>query len=267
MSKITYTDKVAINIDPSVAAINKCQASDMNSIKNAINQNGSFTPLTINNNTGVFYCSLEGTLATNDIIKVNVPTTIGNTNWYVSVDNDTTNYAVLYEDGTNVKPIDVSDKNVELYFNGSNFVLIGSTVQNAYSTSTTVPYSANYTNSAFQMVGTLLYNNVSGTTGNVTLADSAANYSFIEIYYRNDFNDYASMKVCEPNGKQVAISTTTPPDITSTANRMYAKATRYTINGTSITVGASRDGAIRHEANAQITQTNDISVVKVIGYK
>lgn len=146
MSKINYANKVALNVDPSVAAINKCQAEDMNSIKNAINQGGSFTPLTINTNTGVFYCSLEGTLATNDIVKVNVPTTIGNVTWYVSVDNDTTNYVVLYEDGTNVKPVDVSEKNVELYFNGTNFVLIGSAVQNAYSTSTTEPYSCSYVN-------------------------------------------------------------------------------------------------------------------------
>lgn len=124
MSKIDYTNKVAINENPSVAAINKCQATDMNSIKNAINQNGSFTTLTLDSNTGVFYCDLEGTLATNDIVRVSVPSTSATSNMSISVDNNTNNYLVKYEDGTNVKPVDVSQKNIELYFNGTNFVYI-----------------------------------------------------------------------------------------------------------------------------------------------
>ena len=39
MALITYEDKVPINENPNVANINKITASDMNEIKNAINQN------------------------------------------------------------------------------------------------------------------------------------------------------------------------------------------------------------------------------------
>lgn len=39
MAKITYTDKVAINIDPSIPSINKCMAVDMNEIKSVVNEN------------------------------------------------------------------------------------------------------------------------------------------------------------------------------------------------------------------------------------
>ena len=39
MSKITYTDKVALNENASVNAINKVSASDMNEIKNVVNNN------------------------------------------------------------------------------------------------------------------------------------------------------------------------------------------------------------------------------------
>ena len=39
MSKITYTDKVALNENPSVADVNKVKASDLNEIKNVVNAN------------------------------------------------------------------------------------------------------------------------------------------------------------------------------------------------------------------------------------
>ena len=39
MSKITYTDKVALNENPSVADINKVRANDLNEIKNVVNAN------------------------------------------------------------------------------------------------------------------------------------------------------------------------------------------------------------------------------------
>lgn len=37
MAKITYADKVALNVNPGVAAINKVQDSDMNEIKTVVN--------------------------------------------------------------------------------------------------------------------------------------------------------------------------------------------------------------------------------------
>ena len=123
MSKIDYTNKVALNVDPSIADINKCKADDMNSIKNAINQNGSYTPLTLNSNTGVFYCTLEGTLAANDIVHLKMPTTNGTVSTSISIDGDTNSYTILDEAGKNVKPVDISEQNIDLYFNGTNFIL------------------------------------------------------------------------------------------------------------------------------------------------
>ena len=40
MSKITYTDKVALNVNAGIPAQNKISDSDMNNVKNAINQIG-----------------------------------------------------------------------------------------------------------------------------------------------------------------------------------------------------------------------------------
>ena len=39
MSKITYTDKVALNVNSDIADINKCNASDLNEIKEVVNTN------------------------------------------------------------------------------------------------------------------------------------------------------------------------------------------------------------------------------------
>lgn len=39
MSKITYTDKVALNINDNIADVNKCNASDLNEIKEVVNAN------------------------------------------------------------------------------------------------------------------------------------------------------------------------------------------------------------------------------------
>lgn len=39
MSKITFDDKVTLNENTSISAVNKCQASDMNEIKTVVNAN------------------------------------------------------------------------------------------------------------------------------------------------------------------------------------------------------------------------------------
>lgn len=51
MSKITYTDKVALNINPDVADVNKCNATDLNEIKQVVNNNDDDFN-TLNTNVG-----------------------------------------------------------------------------------------------------------------------------------------------------------------------------------------------------------------------
>ena len=49
MSKITYENKVALNVNSDIADINKCNASDLNEIKNVVNTNDDdFNTLNIN---------------------------------------------------------------------------------------------------------------------------------------------------------------------------------------------------------------------------
>lgn len=51
MSKITYTNKVALNINPDVADVNKCNATDLNEIKQVVNENDDDFN-TLNTNVG-----------------------------------------------------------------------------------------------------------------------------------------------------------------------------------------------------------------------
>lgn len=51
MSKITYTDKVALNINQDVADVNKCNATDLNEIKQVVNNNDDDFN-TLNTNVG-----------------------------------------------------------------------------------------------------------------------------------------------------------------------------------------------------------------------
>lgn len=84
MSKITYTDKVALNINQDVADINKCNASDLNEIKNVVNNNddnfnilntnvGDITQLQTTNKNSIVNAINE--VNTNDIRKSTYSTT------------------------------------------------------------------------------------------------------------------------------------------------------------------------------------------------
>lgn len=49
MAKITYEDKVALNVNSDIANVNKCNATDLNEIKNVVNTNDDNTITNTNN--------------------------------------------------------------------------------------------------------------------------------------------------------------------------------------------------------------------------
>ena len=51
MAKITYENKVALNVNSDIADVNKCNASDLNEIKNVVNTNDDNMGLLSNLNT------------------------------------------------------------------------------------------------------------------------------------------------------------------------------------------------------------------------
>lgn len=115
-----------------------------------------------------------------------------------------------------------------------------------------------------QLEGEVLYNNTSGTTGTVTLSDSAANYYYLEIFYKNNDGFHSSTKVWSPNGKDVVLVSCTP---INDNHNCYLKSTQYSISGTKITPEKYSEVAFYAKGDLNVDDSeNRISIVKVLGY-
>ena len=120
-----------------------------------------------------------------------------------------------------------------------------------------VPYKV------FGIESDTLYDNTSGTTGTVSLSESAANYSHLEIFFKSNDGIYNSMKIDNPNGKKVHLGVSTP----FSYSICYLKSTTVTINETTISVDAYSEVAIPTSGAVSVANTNVISIIRVVGYR
>lgn len=129
-------------------------------------------------------------------------------------------------------------------------------VVNATNNSTEDTYSCDYINNYYG--GVVLYNDTTGTTGNVSLNETTANFKYIEIYavdndsrtsYFNIFKFNASSSTFNLYGSSV------------NANGYAIFTSLYTNNGTTLTNGG------HYLYNGSISSYPIFRVVKVIGYK
>lgn len=109
---------------------------------------------------------------------------------------------------------------------------------------------------------TVLYNNNSGTNANLTLTASAASHKSIEIFFRDNDNNYNSVKVFNPNGKNVALIS----QYNNGNNTAWFKIAKVTISGNSITFGNSEEVRLTHNAYPSISSSSNIYIIKVVGY-
>lgn len=155
----------------------------------------------------------------------------------------------------------------------------GGNVSNGLGSWRTVLDSTNYT-SWVTTKPTSLYSSSSGTTGTITLSQSAANFTYLEIFYAdNNSRQPNSIKIYSPNGKYVSLSCV-EPSTSSSEPRVYIRASGWTISGTSMTVGRTDlnglnrgvYGQIYPHANgtnidAKVTENNYIKIFRILGYK
>jgi len=127
-------------------------------------------------------------------------------------------------------------------------------VVNATNSSTTDAYSCDYENKHYG--GVELFTGY--TSGNVTLSDSASNYSYIEVYGQKS-GCYGYVKIYSPNGKQFGLAIHNAYE----SNNIQQIFGRYTISGTTIT----KDFEVYMNNNGTPSNSNDIKIEKVIGYK
>ena len=113
---------------------------------------------------------------------------------------------------------------------------------------------------------TVLYNNATGTTGTVTLSQTAANFTYMYVYAVNADNASDALPtiiVYSPNGKSFeACSLQTGGTVT------FGSAKQYKCSGTSITVNKSQQ-VLTFDQNRTFTRTDyeNWKVIRVEGWK
>ena len=132
-------------------------------------------------------------------------------------------------------------------------------IKNSNNNSTTDTYSCNYANNNFQNKPTILF--TGDTTGQVLLNQSAANFTYLEIFYQGA-NNFNSTKVYNPNGKKVFLITGW---LNSNTNGNI-KIANVSISGT--TISKVNYTSLNYASNyANASEENGISITTVIGYK
>ena len=126
------------------------------------------------------------------------------------------------------------------------------------------------TKESWLMPATVLYDNSSGTTGTVsfTSGESAANYSYLEIFGKTD-QGYFNVKVPSPNGK-VAFMIMAWHTTESGYDLIQYVSKRYQISGTSITRvtnGVHNERADNNNWLSVASAHDYIKIVKVVGYR
>ena len=111
--------------------------------------------------------------------------------------------------------------------------------------------------------GVTLYDNSSGFSGTVTLNETSANFSYIEIFYKTTDNVYNSVKVYNPNNKFVNLYGSYPEK----NNNRYDKNTISWISGTTIAPSLWQQMYVNSDGGVTLYDTNLILVTRVIGYR
>ena len=110
-----------------------------------------------------------------------------------------------------------------------------------------------------------LYSNASGTTGSITLSESAANFTFIEILY-GDTKASAERQYCkawQPNGKWYSLQIVSSTSTTEVQDTRLNTRT-VGISGTSFWTGAQE---VNYVPGGGRWNVNEITVYAVIGYR
>ena len=99
-----------------------------------------------------------------------------------------------------------------------------------------------------------------GTTGDVALSESAANYDYMVIYFRPNDGYLSSTKIRSPNGKRAFLISGYAGSGTSDTSGWNIKLKVVSISGTSITPFAYK------EYNGSVTNSNYIYITRVEGW-
>ncbi len=115
----------------------------------------------------------------------------------------------------------------------------------------------------------ILYNNPSGSNGNITLLDNAENYDYLEIFFvDNNKHDYNSLKF-NPNRENITLSLQSGYT-DSSGLHWTSRFSVFNISGKNVTSDDTRNGLANITNNFNIKEIrsgNFIYITKIIGYK
>lgn len=108
-----------------------------------------------------------------------------------------------------------------------------------------------------------LYDNASGTAGTVTLSETAANFTYMDIFYASNTDNYCCCtRLYSPNGKIAQFDNWWCGSTSATLNWRLKT---VKISGTSITIDYATRGSI--DALITIVDNANVKIYKVVGYK
>lgn len=109
--------------------------------------------------------------------------------------------------------------------------------------------------------GHLLYNNISGDNGDITLNDTVDDYLYLEVYYKSNDGYYGSQKIYEPNNKTISLITGYRWE------DFYLKYKTISIVDDTISTDQYVQVVLPHHGQIELWGDNYIYIVQVIGYK
>ena len=110
-----------------------------------------------------------------------------------------------------------------------------------------------------------LYDNSTGTTGNITLSQSAANFSYLEIFFYGRYAQYTSVRIFNPNNKTANLHTWHV--FASDSGTVVGMSRNVNISGTTLSTGTSDQYGEWWSYQNQVKNENNIYIYKVFGYK
>lgn len=140
--------------------------------------------------------------------------------------------------------------------------VVNGLVSDTYSTDTEQSYSCNYMN------GTILYSNTTGTVGNISLDDNISNYKTIEIFVRNNNNNflYPGQRFYTNNSSSVSLQLNLCSNGSGAAD---IKGLRCLISNSSLTMSYFYKAVIvSGQTPYGGTGTNsELYIYRIVGYK
>ena len=195
-------------------------------------------------------------------------------------DENTTNQVMINNDGSitasklngaTTQVVDYGDTNRKISIGYATAGLTSSTVTHiaGYTDNGTKIKDINKTELQKWLRPTSLYDNSSGTTGTVTLSETAANFSYLEIFYgKSEGNPIYrnSVKVNAPNGK-ITNLLIAYNIYSGSMSQLQSKC--FSISGTSVANTSNTTGYVNlyNGRSVEWGNSNEIKIYKIIGYR